>query len=83
MVVPEQILSLQSYRMRCRTMRVPPDDALSALLAFLVLYLEPVQKAIKGRRNAMRTWTMLGVGSVALATLLTGIARQPPPGRAA
>lgn len=57
-------------------MRVPPDDALSALLAFLVLYLEPVQKAIKVRRNAMRAWALFGVGVVAFATLLTGLRRQ-------
>lgn len=69
-------LALQAYRFRCRAMRVPPDDALSALLAFLVLYLEPVQKAIKVRRKAMRGWALIGVGAVAIATLLTGLRRQ-------
>ena len=57
-------------------MRVPPDDALSALLAFLVLYLEPVQKTIKARRKAMRIWAVVGVSTLALATLLAGMKRR-------
>eukprot|EP00892_Ulva_mutabilis_P009573 jgi/Ulvmu1/6989/UM033_0047.1 len=67
----------RSYRFRCRAMRVPPDDALSALLAFLVLYLEPVQKSIKGRRKLMQTWAAVGVGTLAFATVLAGIKRHP------
>lgn len=45
---------LQAYRQRCVTLGIPQDEALAALLAFLVLYLEPVQKKMRSRHQLLK-----------------------------
>jgi hypothetical protein len=63
---------MQLYRSRCGMLGIPQDEALAALLAFLVLYLEPVQKKLRARREFMRTvakWTVsTGLASAAVAS---------------
>ena len=64
---------LQAYRERCTNLGIPQDEALAALLAFLVLYLEPVQKKMRSRRHLVqRGLELTGVASVATAALAIG-----------
>lgn len=63
---------MQAYRQRCSSMGIPQDEALAALLAFLVLYLEPVQKRMRARRQLLKRfleWTCAASLSTAVVTL--------------
>jgi hypothetical protein len=69
---------LQAYRERCVSLDMPQDDALAALLAFLVLYLEPVQKKMRSRRQLVKRvfeWagaTLLSTSAIVAGAMMIG-----------